>query len=136
MRQFFVILLTLTLFAGKVTGQCVDVGPEMTAICQGGTTAALGGSIPSGSDATSAVWSDGEAGGTFIDNDGATPDITTYIAASNSTSPVTLTLTGIGGLCTPTFAMKEIVVNPNPTVSVGSAMTAICQSGTSAALGG
>jgi large repetitive protein len=112
----------------------VNPGGAMAAICQGGTSAALGGSF--GGGATAAVWSDGGAGGSFSNNTGTTPGTATYTASAGSTSPVTLTLTTSGGLCGVTFTTKQIVVNPNPTVNPGGAMAAICQGGTSAALGG
>ena len=112
----------------------VNVGGAVAAICQGGTTAALGGSF--GGGATSAVWSDGGAGGTFANNTGATPNTSTYTAAAGSATPVTLTLTTSGGSCGTTSANKQVTVNPLPTVNVGGAVTAICQGGTTAALGG
>ena len=75
----------------------VSAGGAVNAICQSGTTAALGGSF--GGGATSAVWSDGGAGGSFTNNGGSTPGTATYTAASNSGTPVTLTLTSSGGSC-------------------------------------
>ncbi len=110
----------------------INPGPALSDICQGGTSAALGGSF--GGGATSAIWS--APSGTFTNNSGSTPGTATYTAASNSTSPITLTLTTSGGSCGIISATKQIVVNPNPTVSAGGAIAAICQSGTSAALGG
>ena len=112
----------------------VNVGGAIGAICQGGTTVALGGSY--GGSATSAVWSDGAAGGSFTGNGGATPGTATYTAAAAAPASVTLTLTTAGGLCGPATASKVITVNPNPTVNVGGAMAAICQGGTTVALGG
>ena len=90
----------------------VNVGGAMAAICQGGTSAALGGSF--GGGATSAVWSDGGAGGSFANNGGATPNTSTYTASAASGTPVTLTLTTAGGSCGTTNANKSIVVNPSP----------------------
>ena len=84
----------------------------MAAICQGGTSAALGGSF--GGAATSAVWDDGGAGGSFANNGGLTPNTATYTASVSSGSPVTLTLTTSGGSCGTTFATKNIVVNATP----------------------
>jgi len=112
----------------------VNGGSAIAAICQGSTTAALGGSF--GGSATSAVWSDGSAGGTFTNNSGSTPGTTTYTAAFNAPSPVTLTLTTSGGLCGAAVATKQLVVNPVPLVSAGGPLAAICQGGTTAALGG
>jgi gliding motility-associated-like protein len=112
----------------------VNVGTATADICQGGTTAGLGGSF--GGGATSAVWSDGGAGGSFANNSGSTPATTTYTPLSSVTGTVTLTLTSGGGVCGTTSASKTITVNPNPTVNAGPAMAAICQGGTSAALGG
>ena len=112
----------------------INVGGAVAAICQSGTTLALGGSY--GGGATSAVWTASPTGGSFSNNGGATPGTATYTAAANSTSPITLTLTTSGGSCGTLNANKQVVVNPNPTVNAGSALTAICQSGTTAVLGG
>ncbi|MGN6605026.1 MAG: beta strand repeat-containing protein, partial [Ginsengibacter sp.] len=112
----------------------VNAGGSMTAICQGGTSAALGGSY--GGGATGAIWSDGGAGGTFSNNGGSTPNTATYTASSTFSGTVTLTLTSQGGSCGTVTDTKTIIVNKNPTVNAGGAIAAICQSGTSAALGG
>ncbi|MBL0013335.1 MAG: T9SS type A sorting domain-containing protein [Flavobacterium sp.] len=84
-------------------------GGAMSAICQGGTSAALNGSF--GGSATGAIWSDGGAGGTFTNNDGLTPATTTYTAALNAPSSVTLTLTSTGGSCGVVTDSKSITVN-------------------------
>ena len=112
----------------------VNIGGAIAAICQGGTTSALGGSF--GGGATSAVWSDGAASGTFANNTGSTPGTTTYTASGASGTPVTLTLTTTGGLCGTTSDSKTLTINANPTVSAGGAIAAICQGGTTTALGG
>ena len=112
----------------------VNAGGAIAAICQGGTTIALGGSF--GGGATAATWSDGGAGGTFTNNSGTTPGTSTYTASALSTSPVTLRLTTSGGFCGTTFTTKSLVVNPNPTVNVGVAVAGICQGGTTGTLGG
>lgn len=111
-----------------------NAGGAVSSICQGGTTAALGGSVSGG--ATAGIWSDGGAGGTFTNNSGSTPNTTTYTASSTSASTVTLTLTASGGLCGTASASKTLTVNPNPTVNVGGAVNAICQGGTTIPLGG
>ncbi len=85
----------------------VNIGPAMAAICQGETSAALGGSF--GGGATLAIWS--APSGTFANNTGSTPGSATFTAAANSTSPITLTLTTSGGSCGITSASKDIVVN-------------------------
>ncbi len=121
---------TLTINANPI----VNAGSAVTAICQGGTTSALGGSF--GGGATAAVWSDGGAGGTFTNNTGTTPGTTTYSASATAPATVTLTLTTSGGSCGITSASKTLTINANPTVNAGSAVTAICQGGTTSALGG
>jgi PKD repeat protein len=93
----------------------VSVGGALSAICQGGTTVALGGSF--GGGATGAIWSDGLAGGTFANNDGTTPSTTTYTASSTYSSPVTLTLTSSGGSCGTAFDSKQLTVNPTPVIT-------------------
>lgn len=123
-----------TNFINRLAAPTVDVGAGIAAICQSGITAALGGSF--GGSATSAVWSDGGAGGSFVNNTGSTPATTTYTAAANAPSSVTLTLTSSGGSCGTASESKTITVNPNPTVNAGSALAAICQSASTVALGG
>ncbi len=123
---------TVTLTVNAVPS--VNVGGSVTAICQGGTTAALGGSF--GGGATAAVWSDGGAGGTFFNNTGSTPGEATYKAAISSVSPVTLTLTTSGGSCGTTYDTKTVTVNPLPSVNVGGPVSSICQGSTTAALDG
>ena len=93
----------------------VNAGGAVSAICQGATTAALGGSF--GGGATAAVWSDGGAGGSFTNNGGTTPGTTTYTASSSSSTPVTLTLLTGGGSCGTISANKQVTVNPNPVVT-------------------
>ena len=112
----------------------VTVGAVVAAICQGGTSAALNGSF--GGSASSAIWSDGGAGGSFANNTGTTPATATYTAASNAISPVTLTLITSGGSCGGVSGYKLITVNPTPTANAGSALAAICRLGSTAALGG
>src|SRR5450759_5220598 len=106
----------------------------MADICQGGTSAALGGSFSP--PATGAIWSDGGAGGSFTDNDvGGTPDLATYTASATSGPLVNLTLTAHGGSCEGATASKTITVNPTVAASVSIAAVpsgAICP-GTSVA---
>ncbi|HUX58660.1 MAG TPA: T9SS type A sorting domain-containing protein [Bacteroidales bacterium] len=111
-RLAFILILTLSFFAGKVAGQCVDVGTAMADICQGGTSAALGGSIIG--DATSAVWSDGAVGGSFSDNSGNTPEDATWSPPAGYSGTATLTLTASGGTCSPVSDSKNITVVADP----------------------
>jgi len=105
-------------------------GSALSAICQSGTSAAMGGSV--GGGATSGTWTGGDGSWTNASN----PSTATYTAGASETGSITLTLTTSGGSCSTTTATKTITVNANPTVSGGSALSAICQSGTSAAMGG
>lgn len=102
----------------------VGAGGAMAAICQGGTSAILGGSF--GGAATSAIWTDGGAGGSFTNNGGLTPNTATYVASVTSSSPVVLTLTTSGGSCGTTFATKNIVVNATPPTPNAGANQNIC----------
>lgn len=91
----------------------VDAGGALDAVCQGATTASLGGSF--GGGATGAIWSDGLTGpnaGTFTNNDGSTPGITTYTASATAPATVTLTLTNLGGSCGTVYASKTLTVHP------------------------
>lgn len=100
--------MTITINASPT----VNAGVAVAAICQGGTTAALGGSF--GGGATAAVWSDGGAGGTFTNNSGNTPGTTVYKASATAPATVTLTLTTSGGSCGTISATKNISINPKP----------------------
>ena len=108
----------------------VNAGGAVAAICQGGTTAALGGSFSAG--ATSAVWSASVAGGSFANNGGSTPGTATYTAAANAPSSITLTLTSGGGSCGTVTATKAITVNPKPVLTVSPSSEYLCSPQTTA----
>ena len=91
------------------TAPTVNAGGAMAAICQGATSAALGGSY--GGSATGAVWTDGGAGGTFANNTGSTPATATY-TANTSTPTVTLTLTTTGTNCNVSASKAITVIAP------------------------
>ena len=107
-----------------------NAGGALAAICQGGTSAAMGGSV--GGGATGGTWSGGAGTWTNAGN----PATATYTADAAESGSITLTLTTSGGSCGTTTATKNITVNPNPTANAGGALAAICQGGTSAAMGG
>ena len=106
-------------------------GGAISAICQGGTTTGLGGSV--GGGATGGVWSS-SAGGTF--NPDATNLNATWTPPSGYSGTATLTLTTSGGTCGTATDNKTVTVNPGPTVNAGGAIAAICQDATTAGLGG
>ena len=93
-KQAYILIIILSLFAGKVAGQCVSVGSDQT-ICQDEITAALGGSLAG--DAANPIWDDGGVGGIFsnVNDPDATWDPNGY------TGTATLTLTAGSG----TFAV-------------------------------
>ncbi len=113
--------------SASVLPSVVNPSSAVSAICQGGTTAALGGSF--GGGATSAVWSDGGAGGTFMNNSGSTPNTTTYTASATAPTSVTLTLTTSGG-CGNAVANKMLTVNSLPTASIAGTVS-VCQNSAS-----
>ena len=95
-------------------------GSALSAICQGGTTVALGGSF--GGSATSAIWSDGGVGGTFTNNTGSTPNTTSWTPPGSYSGTATLTLTTSGGSCGATTASKtQVVTNGTLFATVGTA---------------
>ena len=108
-----------------------NAGSALSAICKGGTSVALGGSV--GGSATGGTWST-PAGGTFTP--GATALNATWTPPAAYTGTATLTLTTTGGACTAVAASKTQQVDVLPTANAGSALSAICKGGTSAALGG
>ncbi|PVX45014.1 putative secreted protein (Por secretion system target) [Flavobacterium sp. 103] len=98
-----------------------NAGAALSAICQGGTSAALGGSV--GGSATGGTWSDGGIGGTFSPSD--TDLNATWTPLSGYSGTATLTLTTSGGLCGTKTASKTQVVNIQPTASAGGSQS-IC----------
>jgi hypothetical protein len=100
-----------------ITAPTANAGGALPAICQGGTSAALGGSV--GGTATGGTWDDGGVGGTF--NSGPTNLNTTWTPPGAYTGTATLTLTTSGGACGTTTASKTLVVNtPAPAAAAGS----------------
>ncbi|MES2776035.1 MAG: LamG-like jellyroll fold domain-containing protein [Bacteroidota bacterium] len=85
-----------------------DAGAALTAICPGTSTPPLGGSITG--TATTAIWSDSGAGGTFTNNSGTTPATTIYTAAANASGTITLKLTTTTGSC-PGTDTKTVFIN-------------------------
>jgi hypothetical protein len=135
MKRFALLfILTVLLQAGKLSAQCLDAGAAVAAICPGATTAALGGSFMG--EATSAVWSDGGAGGTFTNNGGATPGTTTYTASASASGTVTLTLTAHGGACEGTTVTKTLTIKGSSTANAGSGTIDICKNSPTPSLGG
>jgi hypothetical protein len=113
-RQAFILVLTLALFTGRAAAQCVNVGSNQT-ICQGGTTAGLGGAFADGT--TAAVWNDGGAGGSFSPNANALN--ATWKPLGTYTGTATLTLTATAGCTFPIlFKSLTVTVTPNLPVSV------------------
>jgi hypothetical protein len=119
----------------STSGPTVSSGSALTNICQGGTSAPLGGSF--GGTAIIAIWSS-SAGGTFANNTGTTPATATWTPPPAYTGTTTLTLTTSGGSCGTTTATKNQTVTtgtPPTMASVGSAQT-IYSALVSASLGG
>ncbi|SDZ96617.1 Concanavalin A-like lectin/glucanases superfamily protein [Flavobacterium gillisiae] len=111
-----------------------NAGSALAAICQGETTAALGGSV--GGSATGGIWTDGGVGGTFTNNTGATPGTTTWTPPAAYTGTATLTLTTSGGLCVAATTSKPQIVNSSPTTATTGANQTINAALTSTSLGG
>ena len=112
------------LVSEKVEAQCtVDAGTDQI-ICQGGTTTSLGGSF--GGNATSALWSDGEIGGTFSNNEGLTPGITTWTPPTGYSGTSMLTLIPYGGSCTVESDTKQIEVTATPTAAAAGSDQVVC----------
>ncbi len=104
-----------------VNAPIVGVGAALTAICQAGTSAALGGTVVG--SATGGIWSDGGVNGIF--NPNATTLNATWTAPANYSGSAVLTLTTSGGSCGTTNAGKTQVVNGQPTAISGGSQT-IC----------
>ncbi len=100
----------------------VNAGPALSAICQGGISAALGGSV--GGAATGGTWTDGGVGGAF--NPDATTLNATWTPPGAYTGTAVLTLTTTGGSCGTTFASKNQIVNGTPTTAAAGGDDAFC----------
>lgn len=96
-----------------VENPTADAGPVLDAICQGGTTLPLGGSV--GGSATGGIWST-PAGGSFIPDE--TSLSATWTPPPGYSGTATLTLTTTGGNCGSAFSSKMQVVNPSPVVVI------------------
>ncbi|MFN9114394.1 MAG: hypothetical protein ACK5XN_30400, partial [Bacteroidota bacterium] len=120
---------TLAISITILAAPTANAGSALTAICQGGTSAPLGGSV--GGSATGGIWST-TAGGTF--NPNATTLNATWTPAPGYSGTATLILTTSGGACGTTTASKTQVVNAQPTATSGGAQT-IC-SGSAAIVSG
>ncbi|WP_052257242.1 LamG-like jellyroll fold domain-containing protein [Flavobacterium sp. AED] len=125
---------TARTLAITITTPTANAGSALSAICQGATSAALGGSF--GGTATAAIWSDGGTGGTFTNNTGSTPNTTTWTPPSTYSGTATLTLITSGGSCGTTTASKTQVVNPGPTTATVGSFQTIYASFVSTSLGG
>ena len=105
----------------------VNAGPALTAICQGGTSAALGGSV--GGSATGGTWSDGGIGGIFLP--ASTNLNATWTPPAGYFGTATLTLSTTGGTCGIASASKSQVVNPNAVITLtsgpGTNIQAVCR---------
>jgi hypothetical protein len=107
--QWLLCAVILLSMANNSNAQvCTANAGSAITICAGTTTGPLGGSF--GGGATSAVWSDGGAGGTFSNNDGSTPGTATYTPSSGAFGSVTLTLSATGA-CEATSSSKTVTVN-------------------------
>ena len=94
----------------------VNVGPALAAICQGGTSASLGGSVDG--SALGGTWTT-PVGGTFNPSENNLNATWTPPAAYSGTA--TLTLTTSGGSCGTVSDSKQIIVTP--TVGTPTAIT-------------
>src|ERR1035437_2027485 len=93
-----------------------NAGAALIVICQGGTSAALGGSV--GGSATGGTWST-PVGGTFSPN--ATTLNATWTPPGTYSGTATLTLTTTGGSCGVASASKTQIVTANNAISLSSA---------------
>jgi surface protein len=107
-----------TPYAASLTVQAapiITIGPAVPFICAGGTTGALGGSA-TGAGLISAIWSDGNVGGTFTNNAGSNPELVTYTPPANFAGTVSLRLTAIGSSCN-SISSKGLQVLPTGTAT-------------------
>lgn len=89
----------------------LQVGPALPAICPGSSSIELGGTFSG--DITAAIWTDGGAGGQFVNNNGTNPGAAVYTAAHTANGVITLQLNASGGCALP--VTKTILVNGETT---------------------
>jgi hypothetical protein len=101
-----------------------SAGSALAPVCQGSTSAPMGGSV--GGGATGGTWSGGA--GTWTNaND---PANATYTAGTSESGTINLTLTTFGGTCGVTSVTKSIVVNPTASApSASASLSTICLGG-------
>jgi len=97
-----------------------NAGVALSAICQGGTSAAMGGSV--GGSATGGTWTGGAGTWTNATN----PSTATYTADASESGNITLTLTTSGGSFGTTTATKTITVNATNTAGAASSTPTLC----------
>ncbi len=102
----------------------VNVGSALPTICQGGSSAPLGGGI--GGSATGGTWSS-SAGGSFSPN--ATTLNATWTPPAGYSGTATLTLTTSGASCGSISASKSITVTANKSASTPATVTVCAVSG-------
>ncbi len=97
-----------------------SAGAALSAICQSGTSAAMGGSV--GGSATGGTWTGGAGTWTNATN----PSTATYTADASESGNITLTLTTSGGSFGTTTATKTITVNATNTAGAASSTPTLC----------
>lgn len=107
-----------TLAVNVVSTPTANAGGSLPAICQGGSSAAMEGSV--GGGAGGGIWTGGAGTWTNANN----PSTAIYKAGENEFGVVTLTLTTSGGSCGTTTASKTITVNKPPNVTFTAAPAA------------
>jgi hypothetical protein len=93
-------------------GPIAIAGSNLSAICQGGTSAEMGGSV--GGSATGGTWSGGLGSWANATN----PSIATYTASASESGTIALTLTTTGGSCGITSITKNININIPPNAGI------------------
>ena len=104
-----------------IASPSANAGAGVPSVCAGTPTAALNGSF--GGSATSAIWSDGGAGGSFQNNSGSTPQLTTYTPAISATGNILLTLTANSPSCGTSTDDILVTILPAPLVPVANGGT-------------
>ena len=119
----FVFIILIFCVPRSFYAQCANPGGALASICQGTTSAAMGGSLIS--PATGGTWSGGA--GTWTDP----TDVANsrYTAGASESGTITLTFTPIGGSCGAADAItKTITVTSIPSINAGSDQV-VCHGG-------
>jgi len=116
----------LTITVAVTVPPTANEGPALAAICEGGTTTIMNGSVSAGATGT---WT----GGTGTWTNATDPVNATYTGGPGETGTITLTLTATNA-CGTITATKTLTINPAPVAPTVTSPVTYCQNATAVPL--